>query len=159
MHEADADEIERNMKLTSFVSGGHSFELVCFEKDEQAPNILVVPGSGAHAYVYAELGYFMHLKGYNVFIMPKHGSDHSIAELMKRCSDAIKSISSSFGDRVGVVGGGLGGFVTFYLALAHGPMKSIVCDDSPGILTEEKFQGAIMQGKGAAKRRKNSSSA
>jgi len=47
-----------------------------------------------------------------------------------------------------VVDGGLGGFVTFYLALAHGLMKIIVCEDSPGILTEEKFQEAIMQGKG-----------
>src|SRR3990170_6479156 len=101
VHEADADEIERNIKLTSFTSGGKDFELVCFEKGKNPPNILVAPGSGAHAYVYAELGYFMHLKEYNVFIMPKHGSDHTIEELMKRCNDAVKFISSSFSDKVG----------------------------------------------------------
>jgi hypothetical protein len=43
----------------------------------------------------------------------------------------------------------------FYLALAHGPMKSIVCQNSPAILTEKKFREAITEGrKGSTNRRK-----
>ena len=76
--ETSTDEIEQNLKLTSFTSEGKNFELIYFsarggEKDKSAPNILISQGSGGHAYVFAELGYLIHLKGYNVFIMPKHG--------------------------------------------------------------------------------------
>lgn len=151
--ETDADEIERNIRLTSFSSGGRDFELVHFEKDRGSPNILISPGSGGHSHVFAELGYLMHLKGYNVFIMPKHGG-YTVNELMERHSEALKHISNNFSSRIGVFSEGLGGFATFYLALAHGPMRSIVCQNSPGILTEEKFQETVMRGKGAAQRRK-----
>ena len=153
-HEANPDEIGKNIKLTGFNSDGQNFELIYFEKDKKAPSILVAPGSGAHAYVYAELGYFMYLNGYNVFIMPKHGSDHTIEGIMRRCGDALKHIVGNFNERVGIVGGGLGGFAAFYLALANGPMKSVVCEDSPAILTEKKFQEAVTEGDGAAKRRR-----
>jgi len=71
--EMDAEEIERNIKLIYFVSGGKKFELLYFEKGKDAPNILISQGSAGHSYVFAELSYLMHLQGYNVFIMPKHG--------------------------------------------------------------------------------------
>ncbi len=152
--EANVDEIERNIKSTTFTSGGEVFELIYFEKGKNALNILISQGSGGHAYVFAELGYMIYLKGYNVFIMPKHGS-YTITELMARHKDALNHISDNFSKRIGVFSEGLGGFVVFYLALAHGPMKSIVCQNSPGILTEKEFQKAVFQGKdGAAKRRK-----
>lgn len=151
--ENNMDEIERNIKLASFASDTKSFELVCFEKSKNVPNILISQGSGGHSYVFAELGYEMHLKGYNVFIMPKQGG-YTINELMDRHGDAIKHISNHFNDRIGVFSEGLGGFVSFYLALAHSPMRSIVCQNSPGILTEERFREVVMGGKGAAKRRK-----
>lgn len=133
--------------MTHFVSDGKNFELIYFEKGKDAPNILISQGSGGHAYVFAELAYKMHLKGYNVFIMPKHGG-YTIKELMERHRDALNHISSNFSKRIGVFSEGLGGFVVFYLALAHGPVKSIVCQNSPGILTEKKFQKAVFQGKG-----------
>jgi len=149
----DADEIERNIKTANFVSGGRNFELVCFEKGKRSPNILISPGSGGHSYVFAELGYLMHKKGYNVFIMPKHGS-YTISELMERHRDAIKHISKKFGERVGVFAEGLGGYVIFYLALAHGSMKSMVLQNAPAMLTEDRFQKAFTEGGGAARRRK-----
>lgn len=150
--ESDADEIERNIRLTHFVSGGKNFDLIYFEKGKDAPNILISQGSGGHAYVFAELGYKIYQKGYNVFIMPKHGG-YTINELMKRHNDALRHISNNFNKRVGVFSEGLGGFVVFYLALAHGLVKSIVCQNSPGILTKKKFQEATTEGRnGAAKR-------
>lgn len=62
------------------------------------------------------------------------------------------TFSSNFNDKIGVFGEGLGGFVTFYLALVHGRMKSIALQNSPAILTEEKFQDAVLGGEGDAKR-------
>ncbi len=152
--EADADVVERNIKTTSFVSDGNNFELIYFEKSNDSPIVLISPGSGGHSYVFAELAYEMHLKGYSVFIMPKHGSA-TINELVKRHSAALRHISTNFNERIGLFGEGLGGFASFYLALGKGPMKSIVCQNSPAILTEKEFQIAYLKGGGAAKRRQN----
>ena len=151
--QTNADEIESNLILTSFTSGAKSFELPYFEKDKNDHNILISPGSAGHSYVFAELAYQMHLRGYNVFIMPKQGG-YTIGDLVQRHIDALEHISSNFSDRIGVFGEGLGGFVTFYLALAHGPMKSAVYQNSPGLLTEKKFQETVVRGTGAAQRRK-----
>jgi pimeloyl-ACP methyl ester carboxylesterase len=149
----DADEIERNLQRTAFTSSARHFELIYFEEGKNAPTILISQGSGGHAYVFAELGYHMHLRGYNVCIMPKHGGD-TIRELMSRHKDALEYIATRFNDRIGVFAEGLGGFVVFYVALTESPMKSVVFQNAPAILTEEKFRAAILQGKGAALRRK-----
>ena len=95
----------------------------------------------------------MHLRGYNVCIMPKHGGV-TIRELLSRHKDALEHIATHFNDRIGVFAEGLGGFVVFYVALTESPMKSVVFQNAPAILTEEKFRAAILQGKGAALRRK-----
>jgi len=149
--ETSTGEIERNLKLTSFTSEGKNFELIYFsargrEKDKGAPNILISQGSGGHAYVFAELGYLMHLKEYNVFIMPKHGG-HTITELVERHRDALMHITRNFNERIGVFAEGLGGFAVFYLALADNLFKSAVYQNSPGLLTEKKFQNAIIRGR------------
>src|SRR6266700_1368774 len=151
--ETDADEIERNVQRTTFPSCGKQFELIYFEEGKNAPTILISPGSGGHAYVFAELGYQMHRRGYNVCIMPKHGGS-TIRELMPRHKDALDYIATHFNDRIGVFAEGLGGYVVFYLALTQSLMKSVVFQNAPAILTEEKFRAAILQGKGAAQRRK-----
>lgn len=151
--ETDPGEIESRLRLTSFALASQHFELVFFEVSKSAPSILISPGSGGHSYVFAELGYSMHLKGYNVFIMPKHGS-HTISELIPRHIAALNHIASHFNHRIGIFSEGLGGYVTFYLALAKGPVRSIVCQNAPAIMTEKAYQEAIIQGRGGARRRK-----
>ncbi len=151
--ETDADEIERHLQRTTFSSSGKRFELIYFEEEKSAPTILISQGSGGHAYIFAELGYHMHLRGYNVCIMPKHGG-LTIRELVPRHKDALDHIATLFNDRIGVFAEGLGGYVVFYLALTESPMKSVVFQNAPAILTEEKFRAAMLQGKGAAHRRK-----
>lgn len=153
--ESDADEIERKIRRTHFVSGSSKFELIYFEQGKDAPNILISQGSGGHAYIFAELACLMHFCGYNVFVMPKHGG-FTISQLVDRHADALAHISQSFNDRIGVFGEGLGVYASFYLALAgSSPMRSIACLNGPAILTEEKFQRTILEGtKGAAKRRR-----
>ena len=54
--EGDADEIEENIRRTSFVSDGRNSESIFFDKGTDASNILISPGSGGHACVFAELG-------------------------------------------------------------------------------------------------------
>ena len=149
----DAELIEESIRRTSFVSDGRNFELIFFDKGTNASNILISPGSGGHAYVFAELGYYMYLRGYNVFIMPKHGG-YTINELVARHSEALKHISMNFNDRIGIFAEGLGGYAVFYLALAHGKMRSAAYQNAPAVLTEKKFRDAWVEGEGSAKRRK-----
>ena len=91
--ETDADEIESHLQRTTFLSGGKQFELIYFEAERNAPTILISQGSGGHAYVFAELGYHMHKRGYTVCIMPKHGGV-TIRELMHRHKDALEHIAT-----------------------------------------------------------------
>ncbi|HBG75146.1 MAG: hypothetical protein A2X25_13140 [Chloroflexi bacterium GWB2_49_20] len=141
--ETDADEIERNLRQANFVSDGRRFVLPYFAKDKHAPNILISEGSGGHSYVFAELAYQMHLRGYNVFIMPKHGG-YTVNQLLARHVDALKYISNDFNEHIGIFSEGLGGYVVFYLALAQGAMKSIVCQNSPAIMTGKEYQQALV---------------
>lgn len=151
--DTDPEVIDRNLRTSFFVSGAARFELLAFERSKDAPNILISPGSAGHAHVFAELGYQMHLRGYNVFVMPKHGGA-TVGDLVRRHSDAIEHISDTYSDRVGVFGEGLGGFAVFYLALSGGPIKSAVYQNSPAVLTEGQFLKAVSTGRGAARRRK-----
>ena len=152
--QTDADKIEEAVKLEAFSSGGENFDLVCFKKNKNTPNILISPGSAGHSYVFAELGYQMYLRDYNVFIMPKHGGV-TISELMHRHEDALRYINTNYNSNTCVFAEGLGGYACFYLALANNSIiKSAVYMNAPVIMTEKKFRAAWMQGNGAAKRRK-----
>lgn len=154
---ADADKIERDITIAEFFSNGERFDLVCFVGGPDAPNILISQGSGGHAYVFAELGYEMHRRGYNVFIMPRHGGG-TVGELLGRHRDALGYIGRAFNERIGVYGEGLGGYVVFYLALAQGPMKSLACQNAPAIMTEAEYHEALGRDTGpwvgAARRRR-----
>jgi hypothetical protein len=106
VRETDTDSIARALRTTTFTSGADAFELVYFEAGKGMPNILISPGSAGHAYVFVELAYAMHRRGFNVFIMPKHGG-HDISTLVDRHSDALAHIARLYSDRIGVFGEGL----------------------------------------------------
>lgn len=53
--ETDPDYIERNIRITHFVSESKNFKLIYFAKGKDSANILISPGSGGHCYVFAEL--------------------------------------------------------------------------------------------------------
>lgn len=151
--ETNADEIERSLAHKIFSSEKKKFELLCFYKNRETTNILISPGSAGHSYVFAELAYHIHIRGYNVFIMPKHGGV-TINELMKRHEDATRYISADYNDRIGVFAEGLGGFASFYLTLGNGLVKSAVYMNAPVIMTEKKFWDAWKEGNSMAVRRK-----
>ena len=150
LYEGDVEEIERNLGRTTFKSRGLNLSLKYFEKDRNAPNILLISGTGGYSLFGADMMYEMHLRDYNVFGVDFQGhgdsegkkGDFTIGELVENCSDAAKYISANYNDRIGAIGPSLGGFLTLYLGLAHGPVKSIFCQN-PGILTEKKFQEEV----------------
>jgi len=149
--ETDSDEIEKSLRETTFKSRGLNLRLKYFQKDISAPSILCIPGTGCYSLLgTAEMLYHIYLRGYNVFAVDLQGhgdsegkrGDFTIGQLVENSRDAARYISRNFNGRIGVIGASLGGFVTFYLALAQGPIKSIVCQD-PAILTEKKFQEEV----------------
>jgi hypothetical protein len=123
---------------------------------------LIFQGSGGCGYVFAELAYRVHLRastcsqswrigctcglqrvrrvgvsgapaGFNVFVMPKHGG-RTVNQLMSRHLEVLQYIRREFNDRIGLYGEGPGGYVAFYVALAHAPIVSLVCQNAPGDL-------------------------
>ena len=81
-------------------------ELISFETGKTAPSIIISPGSGGRAYVFAELGFRMHARAYNVFIMAAHGG-RTITELVQRHMDVLWHVAGMCNDRIGIFGGGL----------------------------------------------------
>jgi hypothetical protein len=70
------------------------------------PTFLISQGSGGHSYVFAELAYRVHLWGFNVFIMPKHGG-RTVNQLVSRHLEVLQYIRREFNDRIGLYGEGL----------------------------------------------------
>ncbi|MDD7966139.1 hypothetical protein [Actinomycetospora lemnae] len=158
MTSTDPDEVARAGRTLTVTSGGETVELLLFPQEEDVPSILVSPGSGGHAYVFAELAYLTHCAGYRVFVMPKHG-DKTVDELVVRHREVIGYIAARYSDRIGLYGEGLGGYVGFYVALAGTPsVGSIACQNSPAILTELAYHRALLAESGpwarAASRRR-----
>src|SRR5262245_60334766 len=85
--------------------------------------------------------------------MPRHGG-HTIPMLLARHLEATRHIGRHYNQRIGAFGEGLGGYVVFYLALAHGPISSIACQNAPAICTEPAFREAVVGGRGVALRRR-----
>lgn len=147
------DHIEEKLAIERFTSAGRDHELLTFAVGRGAPNVLISPGTAGHAYVFAELGYLIHRRGFNVSILPKHGSA-TINELVERHRDVALHVARTRGGTVGLYGEGLGGYASFYLALANGPIHSLICENSPAVLTEPEFHSALLKGGGAARRRR-----
>lgn len=145
-----AAEIERNLKQATFKSQYLSLSLKYFENGKDAPNILWVAGTGCYSMYLAELGYHMHLRGFNTFGIDFQGhgdsegtkGDFTLNELARNCFDAAIYIIENYNRRLGVVGVSMGGFITFYLGLSHSHVKSIACLN-PGIVNEKEFRDEV----------------
>jgi hypothetical protein len=149
---SDSQQIESALSKSYFMSEGKEYELICFYQNASAENVLITPGSGGHAYVFAELGYLIYKQGFNVFIMPKHGG-YTIPQLSRRHKNAIAYITSKYSGNLHLYGEGLGGLVIFYLGLEDIKVRSIICENSPAILDDNDFHNA-MKNDGAAGRRR-----
>jgi hypothetical protein len=118
-------EIDLALGHAPLHTDNEGLELIYFLRALDAPNISICQGSGGHAYFLAELAYRLHQWGSNVFIMPKHGG-RTVNQLTSRHLEVLQYIRREFNDRIGLYGDGLGGYLAFYLALAHAPILSII---------------------------------
>ena len=148
----DANEILHHLTLETFVSSGKEFQLLALHNEQFSSCVLISPGSGGHAFVFAELAYMIYKKGYNVFVMPKQGG-FTINELMVKHEDAVNYLNGKYKYHLHLYGEGLGGLVVFYLALKGIKVKSIICENAPAILTETAFHKAMKEDGKAGKRR------
>jgi pimeloyl-ACP methyl ester carboxylesterase len=138
----DPAEIDLALRHACLTTDGESLELIYFHNALDAPQ-----GSGGHGYVFAELAYRVHLWGFNVFVMPKHGG-RTVNQLIGRHLEVLQYIRREFNDRIGLYGEGLGGYVAFYVALAHAPIVSLICQNAPAILTEPAYHQALLNDDG-----------
>jgi len=151
VQETDVRDIMRSMQRSTFRSRGLVLNLCSFEKDTHAPSVLIIPATGCHSLMYAEVCYQLHCLGYNVFCFDFQGhgdsegrrGDFTINDLVQNSNDAIKHITAHFNDRIGVYGFSLGGLVAFYCALSNQGSKSLVCQN-PGMLAEKEFREALL---------------
>jgi len=150
VYETDVEDIKRDIKQVTFQSRGLNLSLKYFEKDRNAPNILLVSGTGGYSLFGADIMYVIRLRGYNVFGVDLQGhgdsegqkGDFTMSELVENCCDAAQYITANYSGRIGAIGPSMGGLITLYLGLAHGPIKSIFCQN-PGIVTEKIFQEEV----------------
>ena len=81
--EAGPEEVQQDLEVLVFTSGGRNQELLSFTSPGLKRNILISQGTAGHAYVFAELAHFMHSSGFNAFVMPKRGGA-TVNELLTR---------------------------------------------------------------------------
>lgn len=148
----DPGEIEKIVRKENFISGNVSYELLCLKHRDKKTCLLISIGTGGHAYVFAELAYLIFNKGFDVFIMPKHGGS-TVPELMQRHEDAVNYLRGAYGEHIHVFAEGLGGFVVFYLALKGIQLRSLIFENSPAVLTDPAFHLALKRDGKAGRRR------
>ena len=118
-------------------SRGLRLHLDVYQREDDAPTILFVPGTGAHARCYAEFLFQLYRQGFRgVGIdLQGHGlsegmrGSFTIEELVENIYDVTTWAIERYGEKVGISGNSLGGILAFY-AVANDPrLKSAVCNN------------------------------
>ena len=149
--DTDPALIAAQRSTASFTCGTDTFDLLYFAR-AGARGVLISEGSAGTPHVFAELAYRIWERGYAVFIMPKHGSA-TLTQLVDRHEAALRRIRELGHGSIGVFAEGLGGYAAFYLALAHGSLDSLICQNAPAIVTEDAYRRAIYSGAAGRRRR------
>jgi alpha-beta hydrolase superfamily lysophospholipase len=116
-------------------SRGARLHLDVYQREDDAPTILFVPGTGAHARCYAEFLFQLHRQGFRgVGIdLQGHGlsegvrGSFTIEELVENVYDVTTWAVECYGERVGISGSSLGGILAFYAVANDSRLKSAVC--------------------------------
>ncbi len=116
-------------------SRGLRLHLDVYRREDEAPTVLFVPGTGAHARCYAEFLFQLYKQGFRVvgIDLQGHGlsegvrGSFTIEELVENIYDVTTWAIERYGEKVGVGGSSLGGILAFY-AVANDPrLKSAAC--------------------------------
>jgi alpha-beta hydrolase superfamily lysophospholipase len=116
-------------------SRGLRLHLDVYQREDDVPTILFVPGTGAHARCYAEFLFQLHRRGFRVVGVDLQGhglsegvrGSFTVKELVENIYDVTTWAVGRYGEKVGISGSSLGGILAFY-AVANDPrLKSAVC--------------------------------
>jgi len=116
-------------------SRGLRLHLDVYQREDDAPTILFIPGTGAHARCYAELLFQLQGQGFRgVGIdLQGHGlsegvrGSFTIEELVENIYDVTTWAVERYGERVGISGNSLGGILALYAVANDTRLKSAVC--------------------------------
>jgi len=103
-------------------SRGLRLHLDVYQREDDVPTILFVPGTGSHARCYAEFLFQLHRQGFRVvgIDLQGHGlsegvrGSFTIEELVENIYDVTTWAIERYGEKVGISGSSLGGILTFY---------------------------------------------
>jgi alpha-beta hydrolase superfamily lysophospholipase len=131
----DPASVTEVIKEELVISRGLRLHLDVYQREDDAPTILFVPGTGAHARCYAEFLFQLHGQGFRVvgIDLQGHGlsegtrGSFTIEELVENIYDVTTWAIEHYGQKVGISGSSLGGILALY-AVANDPrLKSAVC--------------------------------
>jgi alpha-beta hydrolase superfamily lysophospholipase len=116
-------------------SRGLRLHLDVYQREDDVPTILFVPGTGSHARCYAEFLFQLHRQGFRVvgIDLQGHGlsegvrGSFTIEELVENIYDVTTWAVERYGEKVGIGGSSLGGILTFYAVANDARLKSAVC--------------------------------
>ena len=103
-------------------SRGLRLHLDVYQREDDVPTILFVPGTGSHARCYAEFLFQLHRRGFRLvgIDLQGHGlsegvrGSFTIEELVENIYDVTTWAVERYGEKVGISGSSLGGILTFY---------------------------------------------
>jgi alpha-beta hydrolase superfamily lysophospholipase len=127
-------------------SRGVRLHLDVYQREDDVPTILFIPGTGAHARCYAEFLFQLYRQGFRVvgIDLQGHGlsegmrGSFTVEELAENIYDVTTWAVERYGEKVGISGSSLGGILAFY-AMANDPrLKSAVCHNV-AVLSESGY--------------------
>ncbi|MCH7504613.1 alpha/beta fold hydrolase [PVC group bacterium] len=102
---------------------------------QNAPNIMIIPGTGSYGWLYRYFEWKLSGLGYNVFAIDFIGHGRSegprgvftMSEFLEIISMTMSMIERSYSGPIGILGTSQGGEVAFIAALEDTRIKSVVC--------------------------------
>jgi alpha-beta hydrolase superfamily lysophospholipase len=127
-------------------SRGLRLHLDVYQREDNVPTILFVPGTGAHARCYAEFLFQLHRRGFRVvgIDLQGHGlsegmrGSFALEELVENIYDVTTWAVARYGEKVGISGSSLGGILALYAVASDPRLKSAVCHNV-AILSEPGY--------------------
>lgn len=128
--------VDRSMLEETYIdANSYRLHLNIGSVGEGSPTLVCIPGTSAYAQVYAQFGYDIFKRGFNVigFDPRGHGQssgprgDYTMNGLVEDTMAVVKYARNRFGGKVALAGSSQGGMAAFYAAAADDSLAAAVC--------------------------------
>jgi alpha-beta hydrolase superfamily lysophospholipase len=127
--------VAKAIKEEHVISRGLRLHLDVYQREDDVPTILFVPGTGGHARCYAEFLFQLYKQGFRVIGIDLQGhglsegvrGSFTIEELVENIYDVTTWTVERYGEKVGISGSSLGGILAFYAAANDPRLESATC--------------------------------